>query len=796
MLNPYVLTSSTASMTVLSSSFAISASKSSTSSFAISSSYSVTSSYASNTISSSYAVTSSYVLQAVSSSYTTFAQTASYITTAQTASFITASNIFGPYGSNSVISASYSNTSTSASYASNGGVTQLLAGSNITLSPTTGKGQVTISSTGGGLSFNTATGSYGSFYDTTTQTNPVASIPRSMSFNTTDISNGVSISGSTNPYNTYIKTENAGVYNIQFSAQFDRTNSGTDTVYIWLRKNGVDIAETNTSIVLTGAAASNPLVAAWNWFTNSAAGDYYQIMWASGDTHVRLLADSTPTYGPTLPSIILTVNRVDQFLSNTGSFTGSFTGTLTGTASYASQALSSSYATTSSYVLNAVSASYALTASYVLQALSASFATTALSSSYAVTSSYVLQAVSSSFATTASFATIAVSSSYTTNALSSSYASTASYVLQAVTASFATFAQTANTASYIVTAQTASYIVTAQTASYILQAVSASFANTASYYGGSVTSASYATTSSYSNTSISSSYALSASWAPGSATFPYNGDAQISGSLNVTGSFGIQTYDAFISNAFVNAIQITDTNRTIYDIFGNTSIDAGGRILIDMNAFPSVNWMTRTLFDSSPQQSIDWGNRQLLDSTGSAAINWDYNTQAQAVDIGAYTRKTLPLSTVVEDFSNFTVYGTFQPDGEILSGVNFDGSVADFDLVYLETDGKWYPVDMTTSSSSKLLGIAWGVGSGKEKVLLEGTMVVNDSALTDSPQVAGVDHGLPIYIKTSGGFYMSTSAPSTSGNYVRILGHAYYQGVGDANYWIMKFRPANDWYVI
>ena len=93
-----------------------------------------------------------------------------------------------------------------ASYALNGGVTQLLAGPNITLSPTNGLGQVTVSSTGGsGPFFNTATGSYGSFYDTTIQTNPVANIARSMSFNSTDITNGVSVSGSTNPFNTYIK---------------------------------------------------------------------------------------------------------------------------------------------------------------------------------------------------------------------------------------------------------------------------------------------------------------------------------------------------------------------------------------------------------------------------------------------------------------------------------------------------------------------------------------------------------------------------------------------------------------
>jgi hypothetical protein len=231
-----------------------------------------------------------------------------------------------------------------------------------------------------------------------------------------------------------------------------------------------------------------------------------------------------------------------------------------------------------------------------------------------------------------------------------------------------------------------------------------------------------------------------------------------------------------------------------------------------MNALPSANWMARTLFDSSPSPSInwnnrlaidsstisslDWGSRQLLDSSGSAVVSWNYLPQAQAVEINSYIRKTIPLIPTAEAFSNLPVYGAFQPDGEILSGVNFDGSVADFNLVYLNTDNKWYPVDMTTNSSSKLLGIAWGVGTGKEKVLLEGTMVVNDSALTDSPQVIGVDHGLPIYIRTGTGTYMSTSAPGTSGNYVRVLGHAYYQGVGDANYWVMKFRPANDWYVI
>jgi hypothetical protein len=304
-----------------------------------------------------------------------------------------------------------------ASFASNGGVTQLLAGANVTLSPTNGKGQVTVSSTSGGGGFNTATGSYGSFYDTTTQTNPVANIARSMSLNTTAITNGVSVSGSTNPFNTYIKTENAGVYNIQFSAQLDKTDSGNDEVFIWLRKNGIDLTDTATTITLIGNNGKQ--VAAWNWFVNSAANDYYQIIWQAADTEVRLYAE--PADGtPGIPSVIVTANRVDQFLSNTGSFTGSFTGVFTGSLfGTSSFATSASQAITASFITTAQTASF-VTGSNVFgpfgsnSITSASFA---ISSSRAVTSSF---AISSSNALTASF--------YGGTVSTASFASTASNV--------------------------------------------------------------------------------------------------------------------------------------------------------------------------------------------------------------------------------------------------------------------------------------------------------------------------------------------------------------------------------
>jgi hypothetical protein len=51
---------------------------------------------------------------------------------------------------NVIATASWANNSVSSSYAANGGVTQIIAGTNVTISPTNGVGAVTINSSGGG----------------------------------------------------------------------------------------------------------------------------------------------------------------------------------------------------------------------------------------------------------------------------------------------------------------------------------------------------------------------------------------------------------------------------------------------------------------------------------------------------------------------------------------------------------------------------------------------------------------------------------------------------------------------
>lgn len=149
---------------------------------------------------------------------------------------------------------------------------------------------------------------YGSFYDTGTQPLISGNTPQAMSANTTTSSNGVIISGGTK-----FVVQHSGVYNLQFSAQLNKTSSGTDEVAIWFRKNGVDMVESNTEMQVPKQGSTGKLVAAWNIIEQLNANEYIEIVWASADTTYELLhqvAQVSPYAKPSTPSIIVTVTQV------------------------------------------------------------------------------------------------------------------------------------------------------------------------------------------------------------------------------------------------------------------------------------------------------------------------------------------------------------------------------------------------------------------------------------------------------------------------------------------------------
>jgi len=149
-----------------------------------------------------------------------------------------------------------------------------------------------------------ASASYYSTADQGPQTS--ADTIQAFTYNNTDWQTGVLLQN-----NSRIKILSAGKYNIAFSAQLYQTNN-IGNVNIWLSKNGSPVTNTNTKVNLN--SNNHYLVAAWNFFVDAAADDYYELIWSSSSTNTSVQYDPEVTINgnvhPAIPSIILTVNQV------------------------------------------------------------------------------------------------------------------------------------------------------------------------------------------------------------------------------------------------------------------------------------------------------------------------------------------------------------------------------------------------------------------------------------------------------------------------------------------------------
>jgi hypothetical protein len=141
----------------------------------------------------------------------------------------------------------------------------------------------------------------GAFNSTITQSGSAA-VSQSMTFNNTDITEGVTLNGG----GTQLTLTNSGTYNIQFSAQV-LAGTGADTIWIWLKKNGTNVSNTATKLVLRNNEAD---VAAWNFVVPAVGTDYFELVWQSVDGHATLLTEAASGNYPAIPSVIVTVTQV------------------------------------------------------------------------------------------------------------------------------------------------------------------------------------------------------------------------------------------------------------------------------------------------------------------------------------------------------------------------------------------------------------------------------------------------------------------------------------------------------
>lgn len=158
---------------------------------------------------------------------------------------------------------------------------------------------------------------YGAFQDSTDQTAANTTTAYAITFDTTDFSNGVTLSNSSR-----LNVAQAGIYNLQFSIQFKNTTNDGQDVDVWFRKNGTNIANSNSrfhAVARKSSGDPSHLIAAMNFFVSLVANDYVEIMWRPTDIGVSLehfAASSTPDR-PVIPSVIATLTFVSNLSTET-----------------------------------------------------------------------------------------------------------------------------------------------------------------------------------------------------------------------------------------------------------------------------------------------------------------------------------------------------------------------------------------------------------------------------------------------------------------------------------------------
>jgi hypothetical protein len=138
---------------------------------------------------------------------------------------------------------------------------------------------------------------------------PLAATATPMYINTTDYANNVSVVNETK-----ITATKAGIYNLQWSGQFNNSDTTEHDASVWLRINGVDVVGSTgfVAVIAKHGGTDGHAIIGWNYFVQLEAGQYVEIWWSTTDQKVTLECYG-PSTGPTRPataSVVATLSFV------------------------------------------------------------------------------------------------------------------------------------------------------------------------------------------------------------------------------------------------------------------------------------------------------------------------------------------------------------------------------------------------------------------------------------------------------------------------------------------------------
>jgi hypothetical protein len=140
---------------------------------------------------------------------------------------------------------------------------------------------------------------YGFFYDTSKQT-ALVSTATAIKFNFQQITNKINITNNSANNPTRINFIESGVYQINYSVQFIKSDAGTDEVNIWFRKTNAAIANTNTTYTIQGVGVKNNI--ANSFLLELAANDYIELFFSVKNVNSSLQGTVSTTVTPSRPA--------------------------------------------------------------------------------------------------------------------------------------------------------------------------------------------------------------------------------------------------------------------------------------------------------------------------------------------------------------------------------------------------------------------------------------------------------------------------------------------------------------
>ena len=137
------------------------------------------------------------------------------------------------------------------------------------------------------------------FFSTVDQTASVINTAYALQFENTYLGEAISIAG------TQITPLYSGVYNFELSVELTSSSVSSKELSFWVRRSGVDIANTARLHVVAGSGGVDNFE--YSFTLDLTAEQYVELMWATDDTGITIDYQAAASPRPAVPSTLLTV---------------------------------------------------------------------------------------------------------------------------------------------------------------------------------------------------------------------------------------------------------------------------------------------------------------------------------------------------------------------------------------------------------------------------------------------------------------------------------------------------------